>query len=371
MGKRWNRRKLLAFLAGLGLGGAALFVHSPRFGALPDSEEKARFAQSLHFRHGRFCNTLATSVLAKGESSVKIWLDFLFGPKRERLVPKEPLPVVKSDFWRLAQGADCLVWLGHSSFFLHFAGLNILIDPVLSSYAAPLPLAVRAFPGTSVFHASDFPPLDLLLISHDHWDHLDYATLQALLPKTAQVVTGLGVGAHLRRFGCPEEKIHEADWGDSLRFGELSVHVTCARHFSGRFLTRDASLWVGFALQGPQHKLFFSGDSGYGPHFAEIGQQFGGFDLVLLDMGQYNSRWPDIHMCPEQTAQAADDLQARALVPTHVGRFCISTHPWDEPFLRMAKAAQNHNFAMLSPRIGESLFFDRTMPFPAWWQGRA
>ncbi|MBE2321402.1 MBL fold metallo-hydrolase, partial [Solirubrobacter sp. CPCC 204708] len=170
-------------------------------------------------------------------------------------------------------------------------GKRLLIDPVFSTSAAPLPWVNAAFPGTSIYSAADMPEIDGLLISHDHYDHLDYPSIQSLQPKVKEVIVGLGVGAHFEAWGYDTRQVHEADWNDSLQLGpDVQVVVTPARHFSGRTFTRDRSLWVGFALLSPHRRLFVSGDSGYGPHFAEVGQKYGPFDWVALDAGQYDPR---------------------------------------------------------------------------------
>ena len=344
-----------------------MFCNSTRFGALPKGDDLARIAKSQHCVNGYFQNELPTSVLVEGQSKIGAWLDFLFS-KNERLRPDGPVPTEKTELAVLRKESDLVVWLGHSSYYVHLAGKRILIDPVLSNYAAPLPVAVRAFEGTNIYKPSDMPDIDLLLLSHDHWDHMDYPTLSALEPHIAQVVCGLGTGAHLIRFGFPQSKIHEGDWNDSFNFDNVRVHVTTARHFSGRLFSSNRTLWAGFLLHTDTRQIFFSGDSGYGPHFSHIGERFGPVDLALLDMGQYNERWKNIHMTPEEAAQAASDMHARALMPTHVGKFSISRHPWDEPFERIHNVATKHSWDLLTPRIGQPYFFDTKSKYSAWWK---
>lgn len=188
--------------------------------------------------------------------------------------------------------------------------------------------STQAFDGTSLYSADDMPQIDYLLITHDHWDHLDHATVTSLEPKVKKVVTGLGVGAYFEHWGYPKEKIVEADWFARLATDDgLAIHVLPARHYSGRLLTRNRTLWVGFVLEHAGRRILFSGDTGYGPHFDTIARKFSGFDLVALDMGQYDARWPHIHMTPEQAVKAAQDLGAKALLPAHVGRFSICHRP--------------------------------------------
>ncbi len=344
-----------------------MFLKSERFGALPEGDDLKRIMKSQHYVNGFFQNELPTPVLVEGQSKLGAWLDFLLS-KKDRLVPEHPLPAVKTALGELNRQADLVLWLGHSSFYLHLAGKRILIDPVLSKYAAPLPVAVRAFDGTDIYESSDIPNIDLLVLSHDHWDHMDYPTLTALEPRISHVVCGLGMGSHLARFGFSRENIHEGDWGDSFSFDDVRVHVTPARHFSGRLFSSNRTLWAGFVLQSFKWQIFFSGDSGYGPHFSEIGKRFGKIDLALIDMGQYNDRWKYIHMQPEESARAASDVHARRLMPTHVGKFSISRHPWDEPFERIANASAGKEWALLTPRIGEPVLFEDERLYSEWWR---
>ena len=246
-----------------------------------------------------------------------------------------------------------MVWLGHSSWFIQLGGRRILVDPVFSDFAGPFSFLIKAFAGTNVYRAEDMPEIDCLLVSHDHWDHLDYPTVRALRSKVKQVMCPLGVGAYFQDWDYPEEKIYEGDWGGSMALGkDMTIHVLPARHFSGRLFKENRTLWAGFVIQTPNLKIFFSGDSGYGPHFANIGEAFHGFDLVLLDCGQYDPRWAYVHMTPEEAARAAQDLGAQALIPGHVGRFTIANHPWDEPFKRLAKASQENHTGFLRPESG-------------------
>ena len=359
---------LIALIVGCAAGGVWLFTHSARFGALPQGEHLERLTRSPRYVDGEFRNELPTPILTEEKNMIATYAEFLFS-RPEGLTPPAPVPAVRADLKALDPNEDVLVWLGHSSFYLQLQGRRILIDPVLSAYASPVPFSTRAFSGSTPYAPDDLPDIDVLLISHDHWDHLDYATLTALRPRIGAVVCGLGVGAHLRRWGFAEERIREGDWGDAVAFGALTVHVTPARHYSGRTLTRNKNLWAGFVLESPQRRLFFSGDSGYGPHFAELGRRFGSFDLVMLDCGQYDRRWGLIHMMPEETAQAAQDLHAATLLPAHAGKFSIAYHPWDDPYRRIEAASRDKGYRLLMPRIGEPLSLDDPIPRPGvWWK---
>ena len=350
--------------------GACAYLNQPKFGSHPEGARLERVKHSPNQTDGVFHNQIPTPMFSDDSSMVSALASFLFS-KKDRPRPSIPLPAVKTDLKALDTGRDTVVWLGHSSFFVILGGRRILIDPVFSDNAAPIPFANRAFAGTSIYGPEDMPAIDYLLITHDHWDHLDYPSIIALRPKVGRAVCGLGVGAHLEPWGYGKDMLIEEDWNTELALGPgLTLHVLPARHFSGRLMTRNRTLWVGFALETPERRLFFSGDTGYGPHFKEIGSRFKGFDLVSLDNGQYDKRWAYIHMTPEEAAQAAEELGARAVIPGHAGRFCISTHSWDDPFIRLSAASKDRSYRLLTPLIGVPVFpDDERQTFAPWWEG--
>lgn len=345
------------------------YLQHPLFGQLPEGARQARIAQSTNFANGIFVNQIDSPVLTTDQSEWAMWMETIFGQKGQ---PRPPsvIPAIKTDLKALDVKQDLVIWLGHSSYFVQLGGQRILIDPVFSSNAAPVPLANVAFDGTNIYAADDMPEIDLLLMTHDHYDHLDYPSIQALHHKVKQVVAGLGVGAHFGAWGYDMRTVQEADWYATLQqTPQLQIHMTPARHFSGRALTHNKSLWVGFALVSPQRRIFFSGDSGYAPHFAEVGRRYDPFDWAALDAGQYDPRWANVHMTPEQAAQAAEDIQTKALTPGHVGRFSISPHDWDDPFKRITAASQGRSYALWTPEIGRPIYLDgRAQTFFAWWE---
>lgn len=356
-----------AVTAGGGAGGYA-FLQKEMFGALPDESMSERFARSAQFRKGEFHNLTEYPVLT-GSSSVIFALFRSLTAKRENPRPSVPVPVKTDAFARLPFENNFLVWLGHSSFFLRLGGKSILLDPVLSPHASPMPFAVRAFEGATPYGTADFGQIDYVLVSHDHWDHLDYPTMQELRPKLKKVVCPLGTGMHLRRWGFKEEQIAEGDWWDCFALENMRVCLVPAQHFSGRTLVRNKALWCGFVVESEGKRIFFSGDSGYGEHFMQIGRKFGRMDAALLDSGQYNKDWPYVHMTPEQAARAAEDLNASFLLPMHIGKFTLAYHPWHEPFERIVAASSGKNYALLTPCIGEKLLLD-ALPadFVPWWR---
>ena len=349
--------------------GACAYLQHPKFGAYPEGERLEKIQRSPHHVDGEFRNLIDTPRFSDGNSMFSIFTGDLF-KRFDNLRPALPLPTVKTDLKELDTRQDTIVWLGHSSYFVLFAGKRILIDPVFSPFAAPVSFSTQAFEGTTLYSVDEMPEVDILLITHDHWDHLDHATVTALEGKVRQVFAPFGVGAHLERWGYAHEKVHEADWYEKLELpSDLAIHLVPARHYSGRWLTRNKSLWGGFVLESPTRRILFSGDTGYGPHFKELAQRFGGFDLAALDMGQYDPRWPYIHMTPEEAAQAAVDLQTKALLPAHVGRFNIARHAWTEPFERISAASEGKPFELATPMIGEPLKVgDAGQRFARWWQ---
>lgn len=358
----------LVFVATFLLGACAYLQH-PKFGAYPEGEGLERVQRSPNFAEGEFRYPVEAPILAEGNSTFSILSGDLFR-KIENLRPTQAVPAIKTDLKALDAAQDTVVWLGHSSYFVILAGRRILIDPVFSPYAAPVSFSTRAFDGTNLYTADDMPPIDVLLITHDHWDHLDHATVTALAGKVGQVLVPLGVGAHLERWGYARDKVREADWYEKLELNnDLAIHLIPARHYSGRWLTRNKTLWTGFVLESPTRRILFSGDTGYGPHFKELAQRFGGFDLAALDMGQYDPRWPYIHMTPDEAAQAAEDLQTKVLLPAHVGRFNIARHAWTEPFEHIRAASEGKPYRLATPRIGEPLRIgDTAQQFAYWWQ---
>ena len=347
-----------------------VFIQQPKFGRLPEGSRLESIKKSPHYIDGRFQNLVPTPQVTEGSSFAGMLWDYLFIPK-ERLRPSSMLPSEKINLTTLDKDRDTLVWLGHSSFFMQLSGKRILVDPVFSTHASPFFFSTRAFEGTSPYLAEDIPDIDYLIISHDHWDHLDYPTLSALRPRIRNVICGLGVGAHLEHWQFPLEIIHEVDWFTTLEpEKDFTVHVLPARHFSGRWLTRNQSLWVSFVIETPQRRIFYSGDGGYGPHIREIGEKFGGFDLAIMENGQYDKSWKYIHMMPEEVAKATEELQAKVLLPVHSGKFSIANHSWDDPFKRIAEASRDKTFRLKTPMIGEQMWFDDPdQTFSRWWEG--
>ena len=370
-----NRRNFiiggLATAGMLSLGGYS-FIHRPEFGRLPQGERLARIQASPHYINGKFQNLVPVQVMSEdsGENRFVATAKFLFGDK-SALSPKEPMLSHKTDLKKLDIKQDLVVWMGHSTFYMQLGGRRILIDPVFSSYASPVFFINKAFSGSNIYTAADMSDIDVLAISHDHWDHLDYPTVMALKDKIKNIVCPLGVGEYFEQWGFDLQILHEEDWDKEIKIAEdFSIHILPSQHFSGRFLTQNPTLWCGFAFVTPKNKVYYSGDGGYGEHFKAIGKQFGGFDLMLGENGQYNMAWHDIHLLPEETAQAAADVRAKALLPAHGGKFALARHPWQEPYQKLAEASQGKDYQLLTPEIGEAVSIDEIslQAFGKWWE---
>jgi L-ascorbate metabolism protein UlaG (beta-lactamase superfamily) len=350
-------------------GGLFSFLKQAKFGGTPEDSRLERIRRSPNFRDGTFQNQLLTPVMTPEPGSQNPLLKFMFN-RSKRLRPKGPVPSVRSDLWHLPPADNVLVWFGHSSYFLQVDGKRILVDPVLSGNASPVSFTTKAFDGSDPYTVADIPNIDVLFITHDHWDHLDYETVTKIRPRVKKVVCGLGVGAHLEKWGYASASITEGDWGDRIAIEDgFAAQVLPARHFSGRGLRRNATLWVSFALQMPSGcKIYLGGDSGYGSHFKEIGKQFGGFDLAVLENGQYDKSWKLIHMMPHETLKAAHDLQASLIFPVHNSKFCISNHDWDAPLRSITSIDAQIRQKLITPVIGSVVHIaNPSLDSSDWW----
>ena len=358
----------LVIVAVLALG-IFLFLQHPKFGKLPDGERQALIEKSSNFRDGQFQNLSHTPDLAEGVSMATVLKKFFFN-KSERSKPAKPLPSQKTDLLNLDPAENILVWFGHSSYFMQVDGKKFLVDPVFSGAASPVSLTTKAFAGADVYTPEDFPEIDFLIISHDHWDHLDYDTVLKLNGKVKKIITGLGTGAHFGRWGFDMGRVEERDWNKTINLGEgFIVHTTPARHFSGRGITRNKAMWMSFVLKTPTMNLYLGGDSGYDTHYKAIGEKFGPFDLAILECGQYNEYWKYIHMMPEEVVIAAQDLRAKKLLPVHWGKFALGLHAWDEPIIRVTTAAKAEQMPVMTPMIGQKVSLSKDEAYSEWWVG--
>ncbi|WP_006241446.1 MBL fold metallo-hydrolase [Mycolicibacterium tusciae] len=283
--------------------------------------------------------------------------------------PSAPVPLVTPDP-SLPVGDLAVTWYGHSSAVIEIDGYRVLADPVWSDRCSPSRTLGprRLHPVPAPLEA--LPAIDAVIISHDHYDHLDIDTVKQLArTQRAKFFVPLGIGAHLRAWHIPADRIVELDWNESARLGDLTLVCTPARHFSGRFLTRNTTLWSSWALIGPSHRAFFGGDTGYSKSFGDIGAEHGPFDLSLMPVGAYHSGWPDIHMNPEDAVRAHRDItDAGLLIPIHWATFRLAPHPWSEPVERLAEAAEAEGVLVAVPKPGERVQPDAALAADPWWR---
>ncbi len=314
-----------------------------------------------------YVNTTPASVIPRG-SGPKIFRELLFG--KEKRKPTGAVPIV-TPTWGDAQGLN-VVWLGHATALVEIEGKRVLIDPVWSLRCSPFSWAGprRLHPMPTAIE--QLPELDAILISHDHYDHLDMPTVVRLTSTSKAVfLVPRGVGAHLRVWGVPADRVVEFDWNQSYSLGGVELILTEARHFSGRGFKRDRTLWGSWVIAGQQHKVFYTGDTGYFPGFAEIGSQHGPFDITLIQIGAYSPYWPDIHMMPDEAIATHLDVQGGLLIPVHWATFNLALHSWSEPVDKIWSAAKEREITLAVPRPGERVIANDPVEVDGWWQALA
>ena len=344
---------------------------SAQLGGKPTKAEEQRYAQSGHYTDGGFVNLIPTSVSTSRSIVGTIW-KFIFR-KDPAATPAGPLPMQPLDSLAITRKTPEMVrvtWFGHSASLVELAGQNILLDPMLSLEMGPVKWATpNRYNRSLAIRPEKLPPIAAVLISHDHYDHLDYETIRKIKDKVGRFFVPLGIGAHLRRWGVAPERITEMNWGDSARLPGLTVRCTPSRHFSGRGLgNRNSTLWSSWVLQTAKKRLFYTGDGGYGPHFAAIGAAYGPFDLALVECGQYDADWAEIHMRPEQSVQAARDVRAAVMLPVHWGAFTEANHAWNDPINRATAEAARLGQPITTPRLGEPVTLGTALPSSRWWE---
>jgi L-ascorbate metabolism protein UlaG (beta-lactamase superfamily) len=342
-------------------------------GAAPTGERLARIQRSPHWRDGTFRNPVPTRKTLPGTMTETVRRQLGGGEQR---VPPAPLPIADRTRETLAvlpRSGLRATWLGHSTVVIEIDGHRLLVDPVWAERASPSrrvgPRRFHRMPVT----LGGLPPLDVVLLTHDHYDHLDMAAVRTLATSRAQAkarfVAPLGVGAHLERWGVAPARITELDWHESTDVGALTLTATPARHFSGRGLRDgDRTLWASWVIDGPTHRVFHSGDSGPWDGFADIGAQHGPFNLTMVKIGAYGPTWPEIHLDPEQAVAAHVALRGELLLPIHWGTFNLAFHAWDEPAERVVAAAEAAGVALVMPRPGEGVEPCAPRTVEAWWR---
>jgi len=345
------------------------------FGRTPRGERLERVQNSPNYSDGVFQNQplppdiMLPVIQGRRAPAIVRLMRFAFRGTT-KLRPKKDIPVIKTDVGKFSPEENVFVWFGHSSFFIQLDGKRFLTDPVFVK-AAPVAFANRPFRGTTLYRPEDMPAIDYLIISHDHWDHLDYNTVRKLKDRIGFVICGLGVGEHFERWGFDKDRIIELDWGDTTALDNgITLECLPARHFSGRGLfSRNKALWASYILQTASRTIFISGDGGYGSHFAEIGSRFESIDLAIMENGQYNTEWSTSHLLPDYLVKAVKDLHPKKLITVHNSKYIMSSHSWEEPLVNIAKAAEQESFNLLTPMIGEVVYMDDdSQIFHKWWE---
>ncbi len=363
------KKTLIALLVIVLVLSVAIFFYMQQaaFGKNPWGARLERVKASPQYKNNEFINFSPTATLGPDASYWKIIKkQFSKDPTR---TPSQALPVVAPLYANGIEERPVITWYGHSTYLIQVNGKNILADPVFSQRASFAQyIGPKAYPGTLPYMVEDLPPIDIVVISHDHYDHLDYNTILKLKTTVKHYYVPLGVGAHLEHWGIKPESITELDWWQGATMpADMHITATPARHFSGRGLVRNKTLWASYVLNTGKYKIYIGGDSGYDTHFRQIGDKFGPFDMVILENGQYNEDWPYIHMMPEQTVQASIDLQGKMLFPVHWGKYTLALHPWNDPVIRLTQKAEELKVNVTTPKIGQQIIIDSLYPNDKWW----
>ena len=353
---------LLVLMVLLAIAIVAFLYLAPTFGANPSGESLERVKASPNYRDDQFVNLQPMQLSTRDPSEPMDVATYFFPPENKN--PNAPLPSVEFDSNKLVN--ETFAWLGHSSIIFKTDSMVVLADPVFNR-ASPVPLVGNPFPMQSSPMVTALPDIDVVVISHDHYDHLDHRAIADLQATTGHFLVPLGIGAHLRRWGVPEGKITELDWYQSNTINNTKFTLTPARHFSGRGLTnRYKTLWGSWVINSPQLNVFFSGDTGYFDELAKIGNDYGPFDIAFLENGAYSLDWTQVHMMPEESVQAAIDLQSNVYFPIHWGKFDLAQHIWKDPIIRATKKAESLDVTITTPVVGEVFSLDK-LPQQQWW----
>jgi len=349
--------------------GGYFVLHQPQFGQKPQGAHLDIIKTSPQYIDDIFENSDAIDMemsFSKIIKMIKVYMEEVQGMR------PDSLPILHPDLNVIENAADtitALTWFGHSAFLLEMDGKKILLDPMLGPAAAPFSFQVNRFSNDLPIAIEDLPFIDAVIFSHDHYDHLDYHTVMLIKDKVSRFYVPLGLGSHHKYWGIAEDKIFELDWWDEASFEGIELACTPSQHFSGRGLNdRSSTLWSSWVIKGKRSKIFFSGDSGYFPGFKKIGEKYGPFDLAMVECGQYNKLWHDIHMLPEESAQAAVDLKADMMMPIHWAMFELSLHPWKEPVERLTVKAKQLNMPIFTPKIGERFTLNTPLTSKPWWE---
>ena len=342
------------------------------FGTRPSDQEKEKFRSSKQFNaeKGSFENSRPEVYANMRENSVDWGVITEWFSEGVDRVPKQKLPEIKPNMKQFLQHSEDLkiIWFGHSSFLLNMDGKLVLVDPVFSGSASPVPFLAPSFQ-KSVLDLGELPEIDYILLSHDHYDHLDMESIKFFVDKKGIFIAPLGVSSHLRGWGIDKSRIIEKDWWESVKLDGVEFIATPAQHFSGRNgIIENETLWASWVIQSKNHKIYFSGDSGYDTHFKEIGEKYGPFDVAFIESGQYNEKWRGVHLFPEEAVVAFHDLKAKKFFPVHWGMFELAFHPWYDPIEKLFKLSKEKNFDLIAPKLGQIVNIEQDYFLETWWK---
>lgn len=361
----------LAFTLGALFIGIFTFIKTaPQFGSAPSGAHIEKISKSANYGKDQFQNLILTKMDLDFKSGMGVMYDWIF--KTGKREPEGALPVeFNNNDHHQSDTLSMITWYGHSAILLELDGKRLLIDPMLGNAASPVSFMTKRFEYEAPIELESITEIDAVILSHDHYDHLDYQSIMKLKDKVGHFYTPLGVGSHLQKWGIKASNITELDWWETASIDQIQIVATPARHFSGRGISdRNKTQWASWVIVGESEKIYFSGDSGYGPHFKEIGDKYGPFDFAMMECGQYNEKWEAIHMLPEQTIQASLDVQSKLMMPIHWSAFNLSLHSWTDPVERALKAAQLQKVNIITPQIGKRFSPGLNEENDTWWRGQ-
>ena len=350
-----------------------LFLNfSPQFGKGLTEKQKEKFEKKEHFSKGKFINAENINIDYSLSNILKMLGEVLkSNPNRQAKKNIEVLKIDKQSLLDKSEKVHRLSWFGHSSFLIEMEGKKLLVDPMFSQVAAPHPLlGKKRYNRDMPIAIEDMPEIDAVFISHDHYDHLDFQSIKKLQSKVLKFYVPLGVGNHLKSWGIEENRITEMDWWETAKVENLEFIFTPSRHSSGRAINdQSQTLWGGWLFLGREKKIAYTGDGGYGKHFKEIGEKYGSFDISIIECGQYNKLWANVHMTPEESIQAGMDLQSKLILPVHWGALTLASHDWTEPIERLLKEGSKQSLLITTPQIGEIIDLNKKdYPKSKWWK---
>lgn len=337
----------------------------PTFSRKPSKKDKMDyFKRASNYKKSKFHNDSSFSVVSRAKEKNKF-----ISSKNAK--PKDKIPVKMPDVKNKLNKNDLTITLlGHSTSIIRMGDVNILIDPIFSMYASPIPfIGPKRFSDIPI-KINELSHIDIVIITHDHYDHLDYNTIKKIDYKVDKYIVPLGIENHLKRWKVSNEKIINLSWWEEVKVKNITIGCTPARHFSGRSIDDSYNtLWTSWILKNDYYKIFESGDTGYGNHFKEIKEKYGDFDVAMLDSGQYDKKWPMVHMNPKESVAASKELNAKYVIPIHYGAFKLANHPWDEPLESFVLNAEKENVNYLTPMLGETIDLSNAGKYKEkWWR---